>query len=412
MDFTNSKNSVKWSMVNTKYNNFRSVETYWSDPEWLSERMLFISGPRQVGKTTKVQSFFDLDQTSYFNWDSKKVRLEFLKDPDFFSETNSPWICFDEIHKRKKWKDLLKGTFDTYKNNFHFIVTGSARLETFKKSGDSLTGRYFHTHLFPINIPDLVKNNFILPKSAHDLITMAASMSEFKNLDILLMCGGFPEPFFKGTESFYKRWSNQHNELIVTEDIRDLSTISEIDKIESLVEFISPSVGNLVSYRNLGLDIETSHTNVKRWMDMLHRVHLIFPISPYSKNIRRSYKSDKKWYFVDWASAKTNQFENYIAASLLRACELYRDRFGEKFSLHYVRTHDGAEVDFLLCLDNKPWLLIEAKEGSPDVSHAIHRFTAELKVPCIIVTKKSNINKKISPQIHCMSWTKLAQVLP
>lgn len=412
MDCTRSKNSVKWTEVNTMYKNFRTIENYWSEPEWLSNRMLFISGPRQVGKTTKVQNYFKLDESSYFNWDSRKVRLDFQKDPSFFSESNSSWICFDEIHKRKKWKDLIKGVFDSHKNNFHFIVTGSARLETFKKSGDSLTGRYFHTHLFPINISDLVGNDFILPKSATELISMATSMSDFKNLDTLLTCGGFPEPFFKGTESFYKRWSNQHNELIVTEDIRDLSRISEVDKIENLVEIIAPSVGNLVSYRNLGLDIETSHSNVKRWMEMLHKVHLLFPISPYSKNIRRAYKSEKKWYFTDWANAETNKFENYVASSLIRACELYCDRFGEKFSLHFVRTHDGAEVDFLMCLNNKPWLLIEVKEGNPDVSHAVHRFSTELKVPCLIVTKKNNINKKINSQIHCLSWSRLAQVLP
>lgn len=266
--------------------------------------------------------------------------------------------------------------------------------------------------MFPINIPDLVKNNFNNPTTAKDLINLAFDCKDFKNLEDLLNFGGFPEPFFKGTETFYKRWSDQHNELIISEDIRDLSKIVEIDKIEHLVEALKPSIGNLLSNRNLGLDIETSHTNIARWMEMLHKVHLIFPVTSYSKNIRRAYKSDKKWYYIDWANAEINKFENFVACSLYRACELYKDRFGEKFTLHFVRTHDGAKVDFLLCLNLKPWLLIEVKEGTPDVSKAVYRFTEELKVPCVIVSKKNNIAKIINENIFCLSWSKLAQLLP
>ena len=128
---------------------------------------------------------------------------------------------------------------------------------------------------------------------------------------------------------------------------------------------------------------------------MLQKVHLVFPVSPYSKNIRRAYKQEKKWYYMDWRAANTNRFENFVASSLLRAATLYSDRFGENMQLHFLRTHDGKEVDFLITKNNNPWLLIEAKEGKPDCSRGVYRFSEELNVPCFIVTKQKNVCKKI-----------------
>ncbi len=395
---------------------FRTIEHFYATDDWLGKRMLFLSGPRQVGKTTLVTSTLCTKREGYFNWDNKRIRQLYRRDPDFISNIDSEWVCFDEIHKRPKWKDILKGIYDTYKDSFRFVVTGSARLETFRKSGDSLVGRYFHTRLFPINLSDLRRTDFFLPKRAENLIAKAADMKDMNVLEDLLTLGGFPEPFFSGNETFWKRWSRNHRELITREDLRDLTRIIEIDKIESLLEMLEPSIGQLVSYRNLAVDLEATHGSVKRWLESLNKIQLVFSVPPYSKNIRRAYKVEKKWYYVDWRAAKDNLFENYIAASLLRAVSLYEDRFGEKMSLHFVRTHDGAEVDFLLCKNRKPWLLIEAKEGSPDISSSAYRFSLELNVPCVVVTKKKKIFKRIvgkeGQKIFCISWSKLGQILP
>lgn len=403
-------------MMNPNHNPFHTLQHYWIDPKWLGNRMLFLSGPRQVGKTTLVTTTLCKNKQGYFNWDSKRVRQQYLKDPDFIANMDSDWICFDEIHKRPKWKDILKGIYDSYKDQFKFVVTGSARLETFRKSGDSLVGRYFHTHLFPLNIPDFQKNDFTLPEKAEELILQAESIRETNILDILLTVGGFPEPFFNGSETFWKRWSLNHRDLILREDLRDLSKIVEVDKVEHLLSMLNPSIGAPISYRNLANDLETTHGSIRRWLEMLYKVHLIFPVPPYSKKIRRAYKQEKKWYFTDWRAAQNNRFENYVAASLYRAATLYTDRFGEIVTLNFVRTHDGTETDFLLCCNNIPWLLVEAKEGSPEASRANHRFSKELKVPCFIVTQKKNIFRKIKSHdgeiVYALSWEKLGSLLP
>lgn len=402
--------------MSPNYDLFRTLQHYWIDPEWLGKRMLFLSGPRQVGKTTLVQNTLCRDTRGYFNWDAKRVRQQYQRDPDFFAGSGAEWICFDEIHKRPKWKDILKGIYDSHKDRFRFVVTGSARLETFRKSGDSLVGRYFHTHLFPLNLPDFEKADFDFPKQSLDLIERAADTPGGDVLENLLLFGGFPEPFFAGRETFWKRWSLNHRDLILREDLRDLSKIVEFDKMEHLLTMLIPAVGDPTSYRNLAVDLETTHGSIRRWLEMLYKIHLVFPVPPYSKKIRRAYKQEKKWYFTDWVIAGENRFENFIAASLQRAAALYTDRFGEEMTLHFIRTHDGTETDFLLCRDKAPWLLVEAKEGSPVASKADHRFSRELGIPCVIATRKPNIFRRIESRdggrLYAISWNKLGVLLP
>lgn len=377
--------------------------------------MLFLSGPRQVGKTTLVKNELCKGE-GYFNWDLPAVRSSYRKDQTFFLRPNlkpSDWICFDEIHKRSQWKDILKGIFDAYSDQCRFIVTGSALLETFKKSGDSLVGRYFNTHLFPINLGDFRKSDFKFYPQGSDFTSAVLDSPETAGLKELLEFGGFPEPFYAASESFWKRWSIQHQDLIVHQDLRDLTRIQELDKIEALLEMLKPGLGNPVSNLSLARDLEASHTTVKNWLLQLEKVQLIFKVSPYSKNIRRSLSKEVKWYFSDWRLAEKDRFENYLAATLLRAVTLWKDRFGEAFSLHYIRTHSGQEVDFLICLNRKPYLLIESKEGKPDPTSACHQFADLLKVPCLIITAQSGIARKVpGAEIFQISASRLGTVLP
>jgi len=396
---------------------FRSIQHYWTAHDWLGNRMLFLSGPRQSGKTTIVRANLCRKDQNLFNWDDRQIRSLFRKDPHFFSNAPGPWICFDEIHKRTKWKDILKGIYDTFKTRFRFVVTGSARLEIFRRSGDSLVGRYFNTHLFPLNMGDFINSDFKEWNKAESLLETAGNSSDHSQLlESLLSLGGFPEPFFSGSEKFWRRWSKQHEELIIREDLRDLSRISDLDRMEQLLDWMKSASGNPISNSNIAQDLETTHGSIKRWLAELNKVELLFSVSPYTKKIRRAYKKELKWYFVDWRAAKGDPFENYVAASLHRATTLYQDRFGEEYSLYFVKTFDQTEIDFLLTRNGQPWLLVEAKEGAPDTSATIYRYTHRLNCPCAVVTRKPGVFRKIigkeKQKIFLISWSKLGGLLP
>ena len=233
-------------------------------------------------------------------------------------------------------------------------------------------------------------------------------------MDDLLKLGGFPE--HRGTEEFWKRWSKQHRELIVSEDLRELTRIQELDKIEALLEMLVSGIGNPVSNALLGQDLEAAHTTVKNWLTQLQKVQLIFPVRPYSRNLRNVFKKETKWFFTDWRFAGENCFENYIACLLHRAVTLWSDRYGENFKLHFVRSHRSQEVDFLIVHDEKPYLLIDAKRGKPDVSPAYYHFAQELRVPCLIVTSFDGYGRQARNSenlpVYQLSAAKFGYVLP
>lgn len=397
---------------------FPIIDNFIFTPEWHSDRMIFLAGPRQIGKTTYAQKKIEELTGAYFNWDNKKVRTAYAKDPDFFVEQSPPHglIVFDEIHKRPKWKNILKGIFDSYRKEYLFLITGSARLDTFRRSGDSLVGRYFLTHLFPLSTGDLTGRDFSEFATALELIKAAKDclpeLSQDER-DNLIQCSGFPEPFFKGQEQFLRRWREQYHELLIREDLRDISRISRLDAIEHLITILPDRITAPLSYLSLSNDLEASHRSVKEWISALEKIFLLFLIKPWHKKLHRSLKKEPKIYFFDWTINRESgpRFENFIAVQLLKAISLWGDRFGRKFALHYIRTYDGQEVDFLISENNKPWLLVEVKVAAPDSLSAIKRFQSELKVPAIVLLDKPKREFQ-DGQISIMSAWRFLSLLP
>lgn len=395
-----------------------NIDFYAFDDEWSSDRMIFISGPRQVGKTTYAKNKIKQLGGGYFNWDEKEIRLQYEKESSFFVKSTklNSLVVFDEIHKRRKWKDILKGIYDTHKQNYKFLITGSAKLDTFRRSGDSLVGRYFLTHFFPISVGDLLSLNFkeyVLPKDLIKDVLGTSKVISKNDYEILLKLNGFPEPFFKSSESFFRRWQAQHKELLIREDLRDLSNVQSLDKIEILLELLGNNVTNIISYNSLARDLEADHKSVKQWISQLEKIMLTFVIQPWSNKIQRSIRKNPKVYFYDWSTSsnKGYKFENFIACHLYKATTLWNDRFGHSFGLFFIRSYSGEEIDFCITLNKKPWLLIEVKNGYPEVSPALKEYLKILKIPCVIVTNEENWNLSNSG-IHIFSARRFLSCLP
>jgi len=320
----------------------------------LDEKIVLLTGPRQVGKTTISKAVFP-GNFEYFNLDSGKDRL-LIKNEAW--KKDSDLVVFDELHKMRNWKRWLKGIYDTHGIRPRIFVTGSSRLDTYRKGGDSLAGRFFYFRLHPFSAAE-IKEEF-QPDAA---------------LDRIMSVGGFPEPFLKGNIAAAKRWQKTHIDRIIKEDIFDISSPHNIRGIETLVELLRQSVGSPIAYDSLARDLEVAAPTVKQWIKILESLYIIFTITPYAKNIARSLKKQPKVYFYDTGYIKDDpgaRLENAVACALLKRLHYLEDTQGERCSLNYLKDKDKREVDFLTVRDGQPEKLIEVKLADVDVKNLKH----------------------------------------
>ena len=379
----------------------RLVKKYIFDPEMNAGKMIFLTGPRQVGKTTFARNWLDKQDAGdlYFNWDDPAVARDYKRNPLFFKNTidarfdKKPLpLVFDEIHKLKNWRNILKGIYDTNKEKMILLVTGSARLGWYRKSGDSLIGRYFSYQMLPIGLPEAVGDFSYILMNDEPLLTSGKLADTVRNvklanaeekLSALLSFGGFPEPFIKGSTRFYNRWNAEYKSLLTKEDIRDLSRISDIKGIEQLIEILPSKVGSSLSVNSIREDTGYHHATISRWIDVLKAIYLVFVLRPWHKNIVRSIKKENKLYFFDWSNVPDSgrRFENLLAVSLVKLAARLTEIGIGTYEIMHIRNKEKQEVDFVLVKNNKPVALFEAKESDCNISKAGLYFSKQLSVP-------------------------------
>lgn len=348
--------------------------------EDLKEKMVFIGGPRQVGKTTFAKALAGHRNISYqyLNWDDRRDRKKIV---NYDFDQNAKLLFFDEIHKWKNWKNYLKGVYDTEKERYHILVTGSARLDRYRRGGDSLLGRYHYHLLHPLSLAELLR---ITPsvKAGKELV-FKSSFEAKKIFKALFQFGGFPEPFLKHDEIFLKRWHDERMDRLIKDDIREIESIRDLSALQILVDLLPDRAGRLLSLNNLRADLEVAHKTIRFWMDILERFYYCFRISPYQGKLIRSLKKEKKLYLWDWSEIEGPgiRFENMVASHLFKFCNFLRYRLGEKAELFFLRDRDQREVDFLVTLNRKPWFAVEAKLSDREPSRALSYFGERLKIP-------------------------------
>ncbi|MBW2368016.1 MAG: ATP-binding protein [Deltaproteobacteria bacterium] len=418
----------------SKFINREVAEFAFSDA-WLGESMLFIAGPRQCGKTSLARHFLHSKQCSslYFNWDIEKIRRRYRQDPDFIAKEASrlpprPYVVIDEIHKLTRWKNILKGLFDEYGHEFQIIVTGSARLDLFRRSGDSLVGRYTLANLFPFSLREWVQLSNTRPfpwlyedrdwenipgvfeKKLLDAPRISPDLAE-----AYYTFGPFPAPLISGSMQRSRKWHRDYITLLVREDLRDLSAIRELDRVSNLVELLPRRIGAPLSLRSLAGDLEANHTTVKTWLQALKRLYLLWPLRPFSGKIQRSMRKEPKWYFLDWTYAgnEGSRFENMIATALHRFVVSLNDRGRPEVGLHFFRTYDKKEVDFVLVHNEKPILAVEAKTGAKKIHPPMRRFREAHgnDFPIIQVVNEPGVCVKKGPGEYLAGYDRLMAIL-
>jgi len=355
--------------------------------------MVFLVGPRQVGKTTLSEIISkSFTNTLYFNWDIPQHKARLLENPFFFTELvrkdpSAPLVTFDEIHKYKDWKNYLKGVYDKYHSAYRFLVSGSGRLDIYQKGGDSLAGRYFLFHLWPFTIAELgnlrkemdvfLKDPLGIPSGGSE-----ALIEKWKRLSSL---SGFPEPYLSNRVTTYRRWTTTYSSQLIREDIRDLTGIRSIGEIETLYFLMPSKVGSPVSIPSLAGDLKVSYNTVQNWLAVLERFFLIFSITSWSKKITRAIQKERKVYMFDAPRIEDPgpRFENMIALELWRAVTNWNDLGHGQFSLHFIKNKEKQEVDFLIANNRKPFLLIEAKHSESTPTVPLRKFQSALNIPAV-----------------------------
>jgi predicted AAA+ superfamily ATPase len=331
----------------------------------LDKKMVFVGGPRQVGKTTLALGFLNpssVKNPAYLNWDRSTDKSLILKNEFSWS---GKLLIFDEIHKYKNWRNLIKGLFDKHKEDHRFIVTGSARLDYFRKGGDSLLGRYRYLRLHPFSVSELSKT----PKKS--------------DMELLLKFGGFPEPLFSGSESEHRIWQRDRISRVVYEDLRDLENIKEISQVLLLAETLPSRVGAPLSLKNLAEDLQVSQPTVDRWLAALSNMYYCFQISPFGSPKIRAVKKLQKVYLWDWSQVEDAgaRLENMVASHLLKYCHWIEDTEGYKMELRYLRDTDKREIDFVVLKEKNPLFAVECKTGEKQRSPHIEYFKNRTKIP-------------------------------
>jgi len=344
-------------------------------------QMAFVAGPRQVGKTTTCRELGDV----YFDWDNDSHRRLILAGPDDVAvhcrleqlAEKPVRIIFDELHKYGHWKRFLKGFFDTYEALCQVIVTGSSRLDVYRRSGDSLMGRYFLFHMHPLSVGEIVGSNIT------ENLTQKPRRISDDDWDALWRHGGFPEPFVQRNQRFSMRWHKSRHGQLFREDVRDLTRIQEVARLETLGDILADRSGDQLIYSHLAGAIQISEKTVRSWIDSLCGLHYGFIVRPWFANLSKTLRKEPKWFLRDWSSIvdEGKRAETFIACHLLKAVDTWNDLGLGDFELRYIRDRQKREVDFVVIKNHTPWLLAEVKLADITINPVLRYFQRETGAP-------------------------------
>jgi predicted AAA+ superfamily ATPase len=357
----------------------RLYSTILADHLQRHRQMALVSGPRQVGKTTACRAISD----SYLNWDNADDRRRMLLGPAALAETlqldrlrtQQPVAVLDVLHKYSKWKALLKGFFDTYGDRVHLIVTGSSKLDVFRRGSDSLMGRYLLYRMHPLSVGETLRTD--LPKRE---IQPPAEI-EASDWNALWEHGGFPETFYRRDTRFTLRLRSLRQEKLSNEDLREVARVTDLGTMETLMQVLGERSAQQLIYSNLANELQVSVDTIRRWVDLLARLHYGFLVRPWFRNVAKALRKEPKWFQRDWSGVADEgaRAETFVACHLLKAVEGWTDLGFGDFELRYLRDKQKREVDFIVVRDRKPWFLVEVKAGDKILSPSLGYFQGQTK---------------------------------
>jgi predicted AAA+ superfamily ATPase len=377
----------------------------------LRGKMVFLAGPRQVGKTTLARRILDAEGPGvYLSWDRRDDRgaIRAARWP-----AGPALVVLDELHKWRSWKRWIKGEFDTHRERLRFLVTGSARLDLYRRGGDSLQGRYHHYRLHPFSLGELEREGGEPAVEPRARLRFGREGSQDR-IDALLENGGFPEPLLAASTRSLRRWQKDRLDRFFREDVRDLEAVRDLSDIQSLAELLPERVGSMLSINALREDLEVSHRAAASWIRILERLYHAFLLRPFASNRVRALTRMPKAYLWDSSLVpdRAARFENLVALHLLKLCHWLEDHDGHAVELWYMRDRAGHEVDFLVTIAREPWFAVEAKVSERRIDPAIRYFQERLKIPWSFQVVLEGDREFEEEGVHCLPARTFLAALP
>ena len=377
----------------------------------LERKMVLVAGPRQVGKTTLARRILERSASGvYLSWDNRADRQEIRK---------ARWpggaalVVLDELHKWRGWKGWLKGEFDKHRETTRFLVTGSARLDLYRRGSDSLQGRYHHYRLHPFSYAELVREGREPVALEPGGALPVPARADREPLERLLARSGFPEPLLAGSERAHRRWQKERLDRFFREDVRDLEAVRELSSLQLLADLLPERVGSPLSLNALREDLDASHRGISHWVDVLERLYHLVRVRPHASPRVRALRRMPKAYLWDWTlvADRAARFENLVALHLLKLCHFLEDRDGHATDLRYLRDRSGREVDFLVTVAGKPWFAVEAKLSDTRIDPSLVYFRDRLSLRHCYQVVLDGTRDFVEDGIRCLPAAKLLAAL-
>ena len=326
-------------------------------------KVVLVTGPRQVGKTTMMKALMEGTNRKYVTLDDLEMRTLAREDPKTFIETFPPPVFIDEVPFAPELFSYIKMRVDERQLSGDYWLSGSQIFRLMRGVSESLAGRVGLLDLFPLS-----QNESYNQKPCTVLDTDFASIGDrLKDIpdatptDIFtrIYNGGMPQLMSGETED-RDRFYQSYIRTYIERDVRDLSGDIDVLKFHRFITSVAARCSQLVNYKSIADDAEIDQVTAKSWLGILETLGLIFYLHPYSNNtLKRTIKSPKLYfydsglvvYLTRWNSVEALMsgaqagaiLENYVISEIAKGYH----NCGREPHINYYRDKDGKEIDML-----------------------------------------------------------------
>lgn len=322
--------------------------------------VVFITGPRQSGKTTLAKmSFPEYRYVSLEDLDQRQFAAE---DPRGFLETYNGFVILDEIQRVPELLSYIQTEVDRDDTAGRFILTGSQQLLLMQKVGQTLAGRAALHQLLPFSLSELIGAPPIDPFRI-DEMNKAGKKPDY-SLEQILHQGLYPRIYDKNLPAH--KWLGDYYRMYVERDVRDVLKIGNLDAFQRFVRLCAGRCSQLLNLSSLANDCGITHPTAKQWISVLQASFIVTLISPHHANFSKRMIKSPKLYFLDTGllcyllrirdseDLKTHAMRGAIFESFT-VSEIHKSfaHIGEEPPLYFWRDRTGHEVDLIIDLGQK-----------------------------------------------------------